>query len=331
MASPRSQKLKRLAPRKGGTRKGDRAAKSLETGDYEESMLGRDLDGGSLEREGYSLDIGGSETDHDDYDNDDMFCGECEDDDCIYGPDHACKDYVYDASQEASSHLPEEGRVSRNALMLEDGDKVDAGDDYELEDVKGHVEQVAPLIVDEEGWPIEPPGLATPIGGQPPAQSAQAAAKYMFPHASAEFVLRASSQPFVPTHVSALVVCPHHAPATDLIFSSTLICSSSPTLFCESTPENSHLPFHGLSNQSVEDEDSIDVTVRKQMFEQRCDSGHLGKGMNEVRGQEGKGRVVSTGQLGMFGIGNSAGVRTGEEQQATAGKQPAPVPAPAAT
>ena len=46
---PQKPELKHLAPPKGGACKGNRSAKSLENGDYEESMLGRDLDGGSLE------------------------------------------------------------------------------------------------------------------------------------------------------------------------------------------------------------------------------------------------------------------------------------------
>ena len=50
--------------------------------------------------------------------------------------------------------------------------------------------------------------------------------------------------------------------------------------------------------------------------------------MNMVRGHECKGRVVSIGQLGMFGIGKSADVGTGEGQQAEASKQPAPAPPP---
>ena len=86
---PQKAGLKQLTSRKGGARNGDRAAKSLENDDYEESMLGRDLDGGSLEREGYSVDIDEGVYDtHEGHDyeceDEDLVCGECGDDDCIY-------------------------------------------------------------------------------------------------------------------------------------------------------------------------------------------------------------------------------------------------------
>ena len=87
---PQEAGLPQRHPRKGA-RKGGRSAKSLENKDYEESMLGQDRDSGSLQREGFSVDI------------DEGVCGVCE------ASDYAFEDFVDDASQEASSHLPEDG------------------------------------------------------------------------------------------------------------------------------------------------------------------------------------------------------------------------------
>ena len=161
-------------------------------------MLGQDRDGGSLEREGFSVDIDEGicgMCEGSDYECEDLFCGMCE------GSDYAFEDFVDDASQEASSHLPDDGRMSRSALMLEGSDKIELQADYEPLEVADHFKQLVLLIVDNEGWPIEPPGLSTTPCGQRPAQSAQA--QHVSTHASAHLLLQASSQPRASVPVSA--------------------------------------------------------------------------------------------------------------------------------
>ena len=253
-------------------------------------MLGQDRDGGSLEREGYSVDI------------DEGICGVCdgqEDENCACcaregeGSDYVFEDLVDDASQEASSHLPEDGRMSRNALMIEGSDKFELQADYEPEEVVDHFKQLVPLIVDDEGWPIEPPGLSTPLGGQQPAQSTQA--QYTHTHSSAQLLSQAPSHAHAPAPVSASVLT-HVAPASNLFIGSTFEIASSPNLFCESTPDNFYVPVHGsdsqafsLTNHDFENHDSIDSMVRKHIVEQSWDGGHAGKGINVSRGHRGKG------------------------------------------
>ena len=95
--------------------------------------------------------------------------------------------------------------------MVDEYDKFELQGDYEPEDVTGHIEQVAPLIMDAEGWPVQPPGLPTPTGGQHTAQSAQAA------HTSAQFSAQAHPRTYAPAHAFASEF-PH------VTTSSTLIC-----------------------------------------------------------------------------------------------------------
>jgi hypothetical protein len=170
--------------RKGGRKGGGRGAGSLDE-DYEESMLGRELDGGSLEWECGSLSFDCSDC------ASGYVCGICGGEEV---PDFCDDTFICDrTSQEDAAHLPDEGRVSRNVsienkeyevFMLEGFDMSVPGGDYEVE----HTVDVAPLIVDAEGWPTEgPPGLlatsdgwtAQGVGARPaqpaPAQPAQVA------------------------------------------------------------------------------------------------------------------------------------------------------------
>ena len=110
-------------------------------------MLGTDRDGGSLEREVFSVEV------------DECICYLC---DC--DQDYLCEDDLDNASREAASHPPGEADGSRNPLMLDDVDLTEPHVDYTPEDVAEHFKTLTPLMVDDDGWPVEqPPGLSATI------------------------------------------------------------------------------------------------------------------------------------------------------------------------
>ena len=159
--------------------------------------------------------------------------------------------------------------------MVEGPDKTETQANYEPEEVADHFRQLVPIIVDEEGWPVEPPGLSTTLGGRQLAQSAQAqhTSTYAPAHASAQLSLQTPSHAHAQTPVSASVLS-HVAAATQLCFGSTFELAPSANLCCESTPENFHVPVHAsnsqafsLTNHDFENHDSIDSMVRKHIVD----------------------------------------------------------------
>ena len=98
-----------------------------------------------------------------------------------------------------------------------------SGADYVPEPQAEHIMRVENLVVDAEGWPVTPPGLArASTSGALSAQPAQQAATH--------FVAQAPQSASAQTHDFASVF-PHATTSSNLIFGSTTQSPVSANLF----------------------------------------------------------------------------------------------------
>ena len=170
---PQKPALAAAAARRKGNRKGGaggRAAGALdnEDDDYQTELLGSDRDAGYLEREVCTVETE-EELNGDEYEDDYETCYIC-------GID--------------ADHMPVINVVTEDVDL--------SGADYVPEPQAEHIMRVENLVVDAEGWPVTPPGLArASTSGALSAQPAQQAATH--------FVAQAPQSASAQTHGFASV------------------------------------------------------------------------------------------------------------------------------